>query len=191
MLEGSGAIVSGGGLNPLGCSIVGAFLRSGKHEELIQTLNTSYRTRFKVMMDALELDLAALPVTVEQILQPIVKHPCYVRVTGGFFLWLRFPNHWDLDTKELLDVCHGNAKTNEETEEDESVSFFAGHRFALGVPLVGDASNEAEKSRALIVPEVANHSIRLCFCYLEEEEITTGISYLAKTAYDIVYSRKT
>ncbi|KAL3942753.1 MAG: hypothetical protein SGBAC_003097 [Bacillariaceae sp.] len=192
VLEGSGAIVSGGGLNPLGCSIVGAFLRNGKHEELIQTLNTSYRTRFKVMMDALELDLGALPVTVEQILQPIVKHPCYVRVTGGFFLWLRLPTHWDLDTKKLLDACLEKAKTKGETEEDESVSFFAGHRFALGVPLVGDdATNVTGKSRALIVPEVANHSIRLCFCYLEEEEITTGISYLAKTAYDIVYSRKT
>mmetsp|Transcript_4996 Transcript_4996/g.11880 ORF Transcript_4996/g.11880 Transcript_4996/m.11880 type:complete len:486 (-) Transcript_4996:54-1511(-) len=194
VLQESGAIVSGGGLNPLGCSLVGAYLRSGQQEKLIQTLNTSYRTRCKVMMDALELDLGAVPVTVEEILQPIVQHPCFVRVTGGFFLWLRFPNHWDLDTKKLLSVCleKQNTKGENEDDDDESVSFFAGHRFSLGVPLVGDkATSDEEKSKTdLLVPEVANHSIRICFAYLQEEEITKGISYLAKAAYDIVYSSK-
>ncbi|CAJ1962625.1 unnamed protein product [Cylindrotheca closterium] len=191
VLQESGAIVSGGGLNPLGCSLVGAYLRSGQQETLIETLNTSYRTRCKVMMDALELDLGALPVTVEEIFQPIVQHPCYVRVTGGFFLWLRFPNHWNLDTEKLLSVCLEKQNTKEENEDDESVSFFAGHQFSLGIPLVGDKSNGEEAATTeLFVPEVANHSIRICFAYLPEEDITKGISYLAKTAYDMVYSSK-
>ena len=138
------------------------------------------------MMDALELDLGALPVTVEQILQPEVKQPCYVRVTGGFFLWLRFPNHWKLDTQELLKVCLDKQTNKGGDEQDESVSFFAGHRFSMGVPFVGDERNDNVKGE--VNPEVASHSIRLCFAYLQEDDITKGISYLAKTVYDIVYS---
>jgi len=185
VLQGTGTIVSGGGLNPLGCSLVGAYVRSGEQGRLIQTLNTTYRTRCKVMMDALDLDLGALSVTVEQILQPKVQHPCYVHVTGGFFLWLRFPNHWNLDTRELLNICLAKQTDKGKNEDDESVSFFAGHQFSLGLPFVGDETDE--NLSELLMPEVANHSIRICFAYLQEEEIIKGISYLAKATYDYYY----
>eukprot|EP00980_Cylindrotheca_fusiformis_P018693 scaffold6226_cov118-Cylindrotheca_fusiformis.AAC.7 len=170
ILEETGYIVSGGGLNPFTSTIVTNYIRSGKQQDLIQHLNDVYRQRCQKMTDALELHLKAIPVTVEHILQPVVSQPCYVRVTGGFFLWLRFPTQWKINTKEFLKTC---------LEREESVSFFAGHNFSLGSSLVEDTTTSDDTAWCF------EHSIRICFAYLSETDIAEGISRLATAAYEI------
>jgi DNA-binding transcriptional MocR family regulator len=167
ILEQTGYIQSGGGLNPFTSTIVGSYIRSGKQKELIQHLCNVYRRRCRVMTEALELDLGAIPVTVEQILNPVVSYPCYVRVTGGFFLWLRFPTHWKIDTKDFLETC---------LQREEPVSFCAGHSFSLGTPLEDDSS------------WCTDNAIRICFAYLNETDISNGICRLAKAAYETAES---
>lgn len=171
-LEQTGYIQSGGGLNPFASSIVANYIGSGKQAALIQQLNAAYQRRCRVMTDALELSFGAMPVTVEQILKPVVPNTCYVRVTGGFFLWLRFPTHWNINTKDFLEVC---------LQRDDPVSFFAGHNFSLGTPLLDDDESSSSSASS---SWWTDNAIRICFAYLNEEDIANAIGRLAMAAYE-------
>ena len=122
-LEKTGYIQSGGGLNPFTSTIVEGFIRRGEQLEHINHLNNVYQRRCRHMSSCLEEVLGAESVSIEQIMKPHLKQISYVRVTGGFFLWLRLPSSWDVDAESLLEYCKNMP---------EPVSFFPGHKFVIG-----------------------------------------------------------
>lgn len=167
VLEQTGFIQSGGGLNPFASIIVESFIRNGKQEKYIKHLCTIYQQRCKVMTDSLQQDLGAVEVTIEHIMLPDLEKPCYVSVTGGFFLWLRLPTSWHIDVESFLEYCKNM---------EHPLSFFAGHKFLIGESIDPeiDTNNGWWKN-----------SIRLCFAYLDEDDIRLGISRLANALFQV------
>jgi DNA-binding transcriptional MocR family regulator len=123
------------------------------------------------MCDALARHLGAVQVTIEEVLKPVISEPSFVRVTGGFFLWLRFPNRWDIDTDSFLDYCKSR---------NPPVTFFPGSFFCFGKYLGTPDSNSR-----VICDAWCKHAIRLCFAYLPESHIETAVLQLATAVLNI------
>jgi DNA-binding transcriptional MocR family regulator len=77
-LVASGLLDSGGGMNPFTSAIVRGVIESGDLEKHIQKLIQTYRSRLK-KMDAL--------------LREHLTNVAYTVPTGGYFFWLRLPEH--------------------------------------------------------------------------------------------------
>jgi len=154
----TGFIQSGGGVNPFAASIVSGFIESGKQAEHIRYLCSEYQRRYTILVNALEQHLGAIPVEVAVALRERCPRTCYVRVKGGFFVWVRFASSLNIDTGKLL----------KEASSTQNVSFLTGDRF-----LVGDSSESA-------VSAFSKASIRLCFAYLEEGDLGAAVMRLAK-----------
>jgi DNA-binding transcriptional MocR family regulator len=74
----SGLLDSGGGMNPFTSAIVRGIIETGHLEKNIEKLRLRYQSQLSAMEEALRLHL---PKVVYQV------------PTGGYFLWLRLPEH--------------------------------------------------------------------------------------------------
>jgi 2-aminoadipate transaminase len=86
-LTSSGLLDSGGGLNPFTSAIVRELIEAGDLEQNIASLIAVYRSRSKVMDEALKRELP----------QAIFETP-----QGGFFFWVRLPG---MDAGKLREVA--------------------------------------------------------------------------------------
>lgn len=84
-----GMVDSGGGLNPLTSSIVGAVLELGLQESYLASLKETYGRRVIVLDEALQNQLRG--------------EIAYRRPDGGFFFWIRLAN--GLDAEKLLPIA--------------------------------------------------------------------------------------
>jgi len=108
----SGAIQSGGGLNPFPSAVVAEMLRSGDAQRHVATVRQAYTASSAVLCDALDAELT--PVLGADGFR-------YVRPTGGFFVFVRLARA--VDTEVLLQTY----------AKEEGVVFFAGRHFASGM----------------------------------------------------------
>jgi 2-aminoadipate transaminase len=98
-LADSGLILSGGGLNPVPSALATAMIRTGWQAEYVRWLRATFARRSATMVDALRQHM---PEWVE-----------YDVPTGGYFVWLRFPDDVDGATlrangkRNGVDVRHG------------------------------------------------------------------------------------
>ncbi|MGD9700843.1 MAG: PLP-dependent aminotransferase family protein [Acidimicrobiia bacterium] len=98
-LAGSGLVESGGGLNPVPCTLVAAILEEGWQAEYLQTLRLTYGRRVETMAAALR--------------EHVPDWVGYDVPDGGYFFWLTLPAHVDAaDVRRSaarfdVDVRHG------------------------------------------------------------------------------------
>lgn len=98
-LADSGLILSGGGLNPVSSALATAMIRTGWQTEYVKWLRATFARRSTAMVDALREHM-----------------PAWVQFdvpSGGYFVWLRFPDDVDGATlraeakRNGVDVRHG------------------------------------------------------------------------------------
>lgn len=88
----SGLLDSGGGMNPFTSAIVRGLIESGDLEKHIQYLIRTYRPRLQIMDSLLRQHVADITYTVPK---------------GGYFFWLRLPEHINAaELRQRAKACH-------------------------------------------------------------------------------------
>ena len=153
----SGFVQSGGGTNPFAASLVSAYIESGNQQEHIHHLRTEYQERYSALCLALKKYLGATEEPPCVVLQDSCRQTCYVPVEGGFFMWLRFASKLCIDSTLLLQQAR---------VADKPVTFISGKRFLV------DQENDS------LEPPFARQGIRLCFAYLDREDLQEAVKRL-------------
>lgn len=94
LVEGSGMVQSGGGLNPFVASVVREALASGAADAYLERLRATYRERAQALSRALERAFGRAAVAAE-----------FEVPRGGYFVWLRLPG---TDAEALLPAAHAH-----------------------------------------------------------------------------------
>eukprot|EP00178_Gracilaria_changii_P005415 TRINITY_DN188_c0_g1_i10.p3 TRINITY_DN188_c0_g1~~TRINITY_DN188_c0_g1_i10.p3 ORF type:complete len:425 (-),score=49.49 TRINITY_DN188_c0_g1_i10:5635-6909(-) len=134
----SGAIQSGGGLNPFASAIISEMIESKAVQNQVHTLRAHYQRTSTALCDAIERHIRPALRTDD------VLH--YYKPQGGFFCFIALPER--IDSEKLLKIA-----------KQHGVSFFTGHQFS------SDGFG-------------FQNCIRLCFAYVDEQEIVEGVRRL-------------
>uniref|UniRef100_A0AAG5D665 Aminotransferase class I/classII large domain-containing protein n=1 Tax=Anopheles atroparvus TaxID=41427 RepID=A0AAG5D665_ANOAO len=125
----SGVLMSGGAANNYTGGIVSTLIQMGLAQRQVQLYSTNYGARLQAMLETLETHLP--------------KECSFSRPRGGYFVWIRFPEH--IDCVEL----------NRFSMENHRVAGVPGPRFSIS----GEARNLIRLTFAFHAPDYLRRSV--------------------------------
>ena len=149
-LANRGYLSSGGSISPLAASIAMSVIESGEQEVWLARLQERYKSAAAALSTAVALETKET----KWILH--TKSNTTNAPSGGYFAWLALPETCDMDELAV------------QTEKHQ-VAVLRGDRCVAGGRDDNDVSFLASKQ-----------CVRLCFAYLDEDEIVEGVRRLAR-----------